>query len=116
MSVQPENRYSISEVSEMLRVPAHRLRQWEARFPPLNPARNRANRRYYTEADVEIIRRIKQLLQHEKLTTKGAVRRLTNELYSVGRPQTRSEMVDLLDKMEHELRSMLDMLDRDLHE
>ena len=116
MSVQPENRYSISEVSDMLRVPASRLRQWEKRFPLLNPARNRANQRYYTEADVEIVRRIKQLLQHEKLTTKGAVRRLTDEIYSVGRPQTRSEMVDLLDKMEHELRSMLDMLDRDLHE
>ena len=64
MSVQPENRYSISEVSELLNVPAHRLRQWEERFPPLDPARNRANQRYYTDADVEIVRRIKQLLQH----------------------------------------------------
>lgn len=112
MSAQPERRYRISEVAELLDVPVHVLRQWEDRFTQLNPKRNAANRRYYSEADIDIARRIKQLIRHEKLTTKGASRRLSQEIFGVGRPQTKKEMLDLADRLQTEIREMLDILDK----
>lgn len=95
----------------MTEVPDYVLRQWEDRFPPLKPGRDRAKRRYYLAKDVEIVRRIKQLLWHEKLSTEGARVRLVQELRGEGRPKTRKEALDILDQMENQVRSMLDILD-----
>ena len=103
--------YRISEVSELTGVPTHVLRQWEDRFRQLKPNRNRANRRRYTAADIEIVRRIKQLLWIEKMTTEGARRRLAEELRGEGRPQTRQEAIELIDAIEREVRDMIDLLD-----
>lgn len=113
MSAPDERRYGISDVSRMTGVAAHVLRQWEARIPQLKPERDRANRRFYRTADVEIVRRIKQLIDHEKLTTKGVRLRLSQELAGTGRPRTNREMVDLIDRIEAEARAALDLLDRD---
>jgi DNA-binding transcriptional MerR regulator len=107
----PDKRYSIREVSEMTGVRDYVLRQWEARFPSLKPGRDRANRRYYLAKDVEIVRRIKQLVWHERLSTQGARVRLLQELKGEGRPKTRKEVIDLLDEMENQVRGMLDLLD-----
>jgi DNA-binding transcriptional MerR regulator len=104
-------RYTISEVSDATDVPDYVLRQWESRFPQLKPKRNRANRRCYTTDDIELVRRIRQLVWNEKMTTEGARKRLSQELRGEGRPRTRSEAVDLVDNIEAEVRSMLDMLD-----
>jgi DNA-binding transcriptional MerR regulator len=71
MSALEDRRYRISEVSDLTEVAVHVLRQWEARFPQLKPKRDRSNRRYYMPADIGIVRRIKELVRHEKLTTHG---------------------------------------------
>ena len=107
-----ERRLSISEASELVDVPAYVLRQWEARFPQLRPKRNRANRRYYTEADIEIIRRVKQLVRHERLTTEGARKRLSQELRGAGRPKTNTEAIALAESLENEIRTLLNRLDQ----
>lgn len=111
MTNQDDRRYSISEVSELTGTQAHVLRQWEDRFPQLKPKRDRANRRYYVQADIDVVRRLKELLWHEKLTTEGARKRLDQELRGEGRPKTRHEAVALLDELEQEARAMLDILD-----
>ena len=113
MNELEDRRYKISEVSDIVDVPEHLLRQWESRFPQLKPKRNRANRRYYSLADIEIVRRIKQLLRHEKLTTEGAIKRLSQELHGVGKPLTRQDVLDLVDKIDEEARTMLHMIDTD---
>jgi len=107
----PEKRYSIREASEMTGVPDYVLRQWEDRFPSLQPGRDRAKRRYYLMKDVDIVRRIKQLMWHEKMSTEGARVRLVQELRGEGRPKTRREALDILDGMESQVRAMLDLLD-----
>ncbi len=106
-----EKRYSISEVSALTEVPDYVLRQWEMKFPPLKPQRTRSRRRFYVSKDIDIVRRIKQLLWHEKLSTEGARLRLIQELHGEGRPKTRQEVNGLLDRMESEVREMLDLLD-----
>ena len=110
MAELADRRYTISEVQELLDVPAHLLRQWEGRIPQLKPRRDRANRRYYTRDDIAIARRIKHLVRHEKMTLDGARIRLAQEIRGEGRPKTNQEAVDLLDKIETEVRAMLNLL------
>ncbi len=106
-----ERRLKISEVSELTHIAPHLLRQWEAKFPQLHPRRDRSGRRYYLKRDVEIIRRIHFLLRHEKMTIDGARLRLAQELHGEGRPKTNQEVIDLLDKINDEVRDMMDLLD-----
>lgn len=64
--------YSIGEVSDMVDQEPHVLRYWEQEFDILNPQKNRAGRRIYTEDDVSTIERIRHLLKDEKYTIAGA--------------------------------------------
>jgi len=108
----PSGRYcGISEVSKLTQVPPYVLRQWEDRFPQLKPKRDRANRRRYTAEDIAVVRRIKHMLWHERMTTAGARQRLAQEIRGEGRPKTRQQALDLLDTIESEVRAMLDLLE-----
>ncbi len=53
-------------------MPAHVLRFWETRFPALQPMKRAGGRRYYRPADLELLRRIKTLLQDQGMTIRGA--------------------------------------------
>lgn len=106
-----DRRYSIAEVSEKVGVPAYVLRQWEKRIPELRPRRDRANRRYYLPDDIGIALRIHQLVHEEKMSLAGARQRLVEELRGEGRPRTRQEAIDLADKIEADVRRLLDLLD-----
>lgn len=111
LSSSPERRLSISEVSEMTGVAIHLLRQWEEKIPQLNPKRDRAKRRYYLEKDVAIVRRIKHLVRHEKMGLDGVKIRIAQELHGEGRPRTKQEAIDLVDRIEAEIRAMQTLLD-----
>jgi DNA-binding transcriptional MerR regulator len=69
---------TIGEVSAELNIPQHILRYWETRFPQLRPLQRAGNRRYYRPADVELVRRIDRLLNHEGYTIRG-VRKLLDD-------------------------------------
>jgi len=62
---------TIGELSTSLGVPQHILRYWETRFPQLRPLQRAGNRRYYRPEDVELTRRIHQLLDVEGYTIRG---------------------------------------------
>jgi DNA-binding transcriptional MerR regulator len=106
----------IREVSEAVGVPDYVLRQWEERFPQLRPKRDRRNQRVYSERDVAIARRIKELLRDERMTGDGAVRALARELAGESPPKTRQEATELLDRIEAEARALLDLLDEPAEE
>ena len=61
---------TISEVSEMLDIPAHVLRFWEKNFQ-LKPMKRGGGRRYYRLEDVALLETIKSLLYDEGYTIKG---------------------------------------------
>ena len=111
MGADEQRRRRIREVSEALDLPSHVLRQWEDKIPQLKPKCDSAGLRYYVEADLDILRRIKYFIRHEKMTIEGARLRLAQELHGPGRPQTQREHIDLVDKMEAEIRTMFDLLD-----
>jgi DNA-binding transcriptional MerR regulator len=79
--------YSISEVSEQVSESIYTLRFWETQFEILSPERSRGGARRYTEADIELIRTIKHLLQHQKLTIEGANNRLRSNKKTAERTQ-----------------------------
>ncbi len=65
--------YSIKEVSVMTGLESYVLRYWESVFPKLKPQKHNVNkRRMYTQKDIEIVNRIKDLLYDKKYTIKGA--------------------------------------------
>jgi len=103
-------RYTIGEVSELVGVPAHVLRQWESRIPKLKPRRNRAGRRYYLEADIQIVRRIKFLVRHEKMALERVARRIDEELSGPGVPASPDEVLDLIRHIEDQAHAMLQKL------
>ena len=64
--------YSISEVSKITGLEQYVLRYWESEFEQLQPAKNRAGNRIYTNRDIKTILFIKRLLREERYTIEGA--------------------------------------------
>src|SRR6201987_4049650 len=68
--------YLIGEVSRMTGVKAFVLRYWETEFPMLEPEKRANGRRFYRQEDVDLILKIKRLLNDEGFTIAGARRHL----------------------------------------
>jgi len=64
--------YSIGEVSDITSVEAHVLRYWESVFKDLHPKKNKAGNRVYKEEDIEVVLKLKELIQEKKYSTEGA--------------------------------------------
>ncbi|MDJ0948739.1 MAG: MerR family transcriptional regulator [Alphaproteobacteria bacterium] len=69
---------TISEVAGELDLPPHVLRFWESKFSQLKPLKRGGGRRYYRPEDVDLLRRIRELLYTEGYTIKG-VQKLLRE-------------------------------------
>lgn len=67
----PDAFRTIGEVSTELNIPQHILRFWEGKFPQLRPVKRSGNRRYYRREDVDLVRRIDQLLNEQGYTIAG---------------------------------------------
>ncbi len=68
----PKLYYSISEVAQRTGLKPHVLRYWETEFAALQPRKNRAGNRVYTERDIALVERIRHLLRDRKFTIEGA--------------------------------------------
>ena len=75
-----ERRYKIGEVCRRADVQPYVLRYWETEFPALTPGKTGGGQRLYTEDEVRVILRIKELLYAEGFTIAGAKKRLDAEL------------------------------------
>ena len=96
--------YSIGEVSDMLDQEPHVLRYWETEFEQLQPRKNRAGRRTYTNDDIELLRKIIHLLKEEKYTIEGARQVLDAE--KPLSPSLRSELLEVRVFLENLLKSL----------
>lgn len=74
--------YKIGEACKTLGIQPYVLRYWETEFPALAPSKSRSGQRVYSEKELEIIRRIKELLYDEGYTIAGAKKKLEAELVS----------------------------------
>lgn len=69
---------TIAEVAEELDVATHVLRFWETKFPQIKPMKRNGGRRYYRPDDVELVRKIRDLLYNQRYTIEG-VQKLIKE-------------------------------------
>ena len=80
--------YSISEVSKLTGLEQYILRYWESEFEQLKPSKNRAGNRIYTNKDIQLILKIKELLRDKKYTIEGAKQIIEDSLNKEDLPQT----------------------------
>ena len=95
--------YSISEVSEILGVTQSNLRFWEKEFKQLKPKRNAKGTRFYTQDDIDVVKRIMFLVSAQRLTLEGAKRRLGQQRDVVQKQQV---LADRLRKIRAELKAI----------
>lgn len=73
--------YPIRTVARLTGVDARRIRAWEGQYGLLRPARTRGGHRLFSQRDLDLIRRIKRLIDEEGLRLQGV--RLLLEAESV---------------------------------
>lgn len=77
----PAKRYfTIGEVSDLCDVRSYVLRYWEQEFAQLRPMKRRGNRRYYQLHEVQLVRRIRELLYEQGFTIAGARNQLEQKM------------------------------------
>lgn len=92
--VQKRLYYKIGEACKALGIQPYVLRYWETEFPALSPSKSRSGQRVYSEKELEVIRRIKELLYEEGYTIAGAKKKLEAELASGGAVEAEEEVRD----------------------
>ena len=78
---------TIGEVVKILKLksnkkgilPTHTLRFWETQFKQLKPKILNANRRYYDQNSINLLKKIKYLLKDQGMTINGVKKILNNE-------------------------------------
>lgn len=71
--------YRISEVGEILGIPASTLRFWEKHFTLIKPRRNSGGTRFYTADDIEKIRMIHFLVKEKGMKLEAAEAQLRQD-------------------------------------
>lgn len=108
---------TIGEAATTLELPQHVLRYWETQFDQLVPIKPGDNRRYYDDAMMKLLQRIKQLLYTDGYTIKGAQKILTEENTAKPVPETTQPQEDtnpptaqLAPDIAHELNTIIGQL------
>jgi len=101
--------YRISEVAEILSIPASTLRYWEKEFTIIRPHRDGHGSRYYTPADIETIRMIHFLVKEQGLKLDAAQARIKANRSGVER---RHSAIERLRAIRARLQAMIDALPR----
>lgn len=90
----------MGEVSNLTGLAPHVLRNWERTYAQLNPKKNSAGNRAYKEEEVNLIFRIKELLEDKKYTSEG-VRKVLN-----GAPDDDENQIELSTDLKKDLTEM----------
>lgn len=101
--------YRISEVAELLGLPASTLRFWESQFTIVKPHRNDKGTRFYTPKDIETIRMVHYLVKEKGLKLDAAQEQLRHNHTGVSR---RFQAIERLRTIRATLQEMLDSLNR----
>ena len=114
----PQTYFSIREVAQLTQVKPYVIRYWETQFSALRPARRESGQRKFTQKEVDIIFKIKDLLYDKRFTIAGArqflkreVRRGTAQLkLDLGEAPAASQTLDSLRAVRKDLEDALKIL------
>ncbi len=101
--------YKISDVAEILNIPASTLRFWEKQFTIIKPRRNAKNIRFYTPQDIETIRKVYFLVKEKGLKLDAAQEQIRKNRSNVDK---RFEVVSRLREIREELVKIQESLDK----
>ena len=96
-----KNYYNIDEISQMIGEHKHTIRFWESRISKLKVLRTHSGHRLYDYENLLLLKKIKQLLDIQKLTLDGVEAHLSK---SKVKNSTNS------DKIKGELKGLLNLL------
>ena len=99
ISLLDKKYYSISEVSKLCSIKPHTLRFWESEFKSLKPVTRKGNRRYYQKDDIQMIRKIQDLLYKEGLTISGVKRKLSSGKKDQSSNESSENILEDLEKL-----------------
>jgi DNA-binding transcriptional MerR regulator len=97
--------YSIGDVCRILGVKPHIVRYWEQEIGLLTPEKDLGGRRVFSASDLQLLFRIKYLVQERKYTVEGAAQRIVEEASGEGADakariqETRTVLLDALEKL-----------------
>ena len=103
--------YKIGEVCKVADVQPYVLRYWETEFPALAPNKSGGGQRLYSQREIDIILRIKQLLYSEGFTIAGAKKKLEAEREVSAPKRPRADLQRALLNVKKELAAILALLD-----
>ncbi len=92
--------YTIGEIENLTGVKAHVLRYWEEVVPGFTPQKDLTGRRIYSQHEVDLIFRLKYLINDKKFTAEGAGKQILEEAQTV---QNNAEIIQNI----HECRELL---------
>ncbi|MDP3738914.1 MAG: MerR family transcriptional regulator [Hyphomonadaceae bacterium] len=71
---------TIGEAAQELGLKTHVLRFWETKFDNLRPMKRPDGRRFYRPEDMEVLRKLQNLLHVQGLTIRGALKAIDSDL------------------------------------
>lgn len=95
--------YSIGEAEELTGIKSHILRYWEEVIPGFAPKKDLGGRRIYTERDIDLILRLKYLINERKFTIEGARDEILRETMNY---DSKAEVLDSIRQIRSELNQM----------
>jgi DNA-binding transcriptional MerR regulator len=114
----PQTYFSIREVSQLTQVKPYVIRYWETQFSALRPARRESGQRKFTQKEVDVILKIKELLYDKRFTIAGAKQFLKREArrgsaqlkLDLGEAPVASQTLDTLRTVRKDLEDALKIL------
>jgi DNA-binding transcriptional MerR regulator len=100
--------YSIQEVSEHTGVPPYTIRYWEKEHNLIRPERDSRGKRRYRNADLELIKKIKELIYDKKYKAEG----VKKEIKQAQKEEFLKGSDNKLDLIRKELESILEIVSR----
>lgn len=100
--------YSITEVSEMFELNASTLRFWEKEFDILKPTKNKKGNRLFTQKDIDLLRKIVDLVKQKGYTIQGAKDQLKNKSFQKNIDNNNDKVVEKLKLIKSKLIKLRD--------
>ena len=101
--------YSIGEVENLTGVKSHILRYWEEVVPGFTPQKDKSGRRVYSQRELELIFRLKYLINEKKFTAEGAGKQILEEAKLV---QDNAELIQNIYQIRKELTEIFTKLSK----
>lgn len=100
--------YSLREVTETTGLPASTLRYWEKQFDALSPRKDAHGNRYYTQADIDTINRIKYIRDDLHITRIDAI--ATELKQGTRQTDVKQRATEILLRVQSELSALRDLI------